>query len=112
VIIALWGEAGYTKSVTIFLQEAIMTEQEFEVYMNREITQKEIDERLADIRRIHAEISKAEQEDPLPDDFIDYCKGRKFRQVPFTLAFSKIWAILARRRWGAACHRGNGFSPT
>jgi hypothetical protein len=49
--------------------------------MKRKITQEEIDERLADIRRIHAEIHQAELEDPLPDDFIDYVKGRKFRQA-------------------------------
>jgi hypothetical protein len=50
-------------------------------HMKREITQEEINERLADIRRIGEEIHKAELEDPLPDDFIEYVKGRKFRQV-------------------------------
>jgi hypothetical protein len=55
-----------------------MTEAEFEAYMKHEFTQEEVAERVADIKRIHAEIHKAEMEDPLPDDFIDYCKGRKF----------------------------------
>jgi hypothetical protein len=49
--------------------------------MKRVITREEIDERLADIKRIHAELRKADLEDPLPDDFIEYVKGRKFRQA-------------------------------
>jgi hypothetical protein len=55
-----------------------MTEAEFEAYMKHEFTQEEHDERMADIMRIGEEIHQAELEDPLPDDFIDYCKGRKF----------------------------------
>jgi hypothetical protein len=54
-----------------------MTDAEFEAYRNRVITQQEHDEIMADIRRIHEEIRLANLEDPLPDDFIDYCKGRK-----------------------------------
>ncbi|MDR3312013.1 MAG: hypothetical protein LBS64_02645 [Spirochaetaceae bacterium] len=55
-----------------------MTDAEFEVYRNRVITQQEHDEIMADIRRIGEEIHQVALEDPLPDDFIDYCKGRKF----------------------------------
>jgi hypothetical protein len=58
-----------------------MTEAEFEAYMKHEFTREENDERVADFRRICAEIHKAEMEDPLPDDFIEYVKGRKFRQA-------------------------------
>jgi hypothetical protein len=68
---------GYTVGVTVFLPEVIMTEAEFEAYMKHEFTKEEVAERVADIRRIHEEIRKAELEDPLPDDFIDYVKGRK-----------------------------------
>ncbi|MDR3302298.1 MAG: hypothetical protein LBT01_07210 [Spirochaetaceae bacterium] len=50
-----------------------------EEYLKHEFTPEETAERVADIRRIHAEIHQAELEDPLPDDFIEYCKGRKFR---------------------------------
>jgi hypothetical protein len=49
--------------------------------LKREITQEEADERLAGFRRLCDEIHKAEMEDPLPDDFIEYVKGRKFRQM-------------------------------
>jgi hypothetical protein len=54
-----------------------MTEAEFEAYMKREITQEEIDERVAWYRKWCEELDKANAESPLPDDFIDYCKGRK-----------------------------------
>jgi hypothetical protein len=49
--------------------------------LKHEFTQEEHDERVADIRRIHAEIRQAALEDPLPEDFIEYVKGRKFRQA-------------------------------
>jgi hypothetical protein len=52
-----------------------------EEYLKRVITQEEHDEIMADIRRIGEEIHQAELEDPLPDDFIEYVKGRKFRQA-------------------------------
>jgi hypothetical protein len=55
-----------------------MTEAEFEAYMKHEFTQEEHDERVADFRRISAEIHQAALEDPLPDDIMDYVKGRKF----------------------------------
>jgi hypothetical protein len=58
-----------------------MTEAEFETWRNREITQEEIDERLAHLRWVCDEFDKANAESPLPDDFIDYVKGRKFRQA-------------------------------
>jgi hypothetical protein len=45
--------------------------------LKREITQEEADERLAHFRWVCEEIHKAEMEDPLPDDFIEYVKGRK-----------------------------------
>jgi hypothetical protein len=48
-----------------------------EEYLKHEFTQEEHDERVADIRRIHAEIHQDELENPLPDDFIEYVKGRK-----------------------------------
>jgi hypothetical protein len=63
------------------LQEADMKSVNMEEDLKREITQEEVDERLADIKRIHAELRKANEESPLPDDFIEYVKGRKFRQV-------------------------------
>jgi hypothetical protein len=53
-----------------------------EEYLKREITQEEIDKRVAHFDWVCAELDKANAESPLPDDFIDYCKGRKFfRQV-------------------------------
>jgi hypothetical protein len=57
-----------------------------EEYLKREITDEEHDEIMADIRRIHAEIHQAELEDPLPDDFIEYCKGRKFRPTDVSVS--------------------------
>jgi hypothetical protein len=58
-----------------------MTEAEFEAYLKREITQEEIDERVAWHKRWCKKVDKHNAESPLPDDFIDYCKGRKFRQT-------------------------------
>jgi hypothetical protein len=58
-----------------------MTEDEFQAYLKHEFTQEERAERVADIKRIGEEIHQAALEDPLPDDFIDYVKGRKFRQA-------------------------------
>jgi hypothetical protein len=55
-----------------------MTEAEFEAYMKREITDEERDARLAHFDLVHEELDKTNAESPLPDDFIDYCKGRKF----------------------------------
>jgi hypothetical protein len=52
-----------------------------EEYLKHEFTQEEHDERVADMRRIGEEIRQAALEDPLPDDFIEYVKGRKFRQA-------------------------------
>jgi hypothetical protein len=52
-----------------------------EEYLKREVTQEEHDEMMADIRRIGEEIRLAELEDPLPDDFIEYVKGRKTKLV-------------------------------
>jgi hypothetical protein len=52
-----------------------------EEYLKREITQEEHDEIMTDIRRIGEEIRLAELEDPLPDDFIEYVKGRKTKLV-------------------------------
>jgi hypothetical protein len=58
-----------------------MTEAEFKAYMKHEFTQEEVDERRADLDRIWEELKIANEESPLPDDFIDYVKGRKFRPV-------------------------------
>jgi hypothetical protein len=44
----------------------------------RPLTKAEIAERVAAIKEITASIRKAAKESPLPEDFIDYCKGRKF----------------------------------
>jgi hypothetical protein len=52
-----------------------------EEYLKHEFTQEEVDERVADFRRICADLDKANAESPLPDDFIDYVKGRKFHQT-------------------------------
>jgi hypothetical protein len=49
--------------------------------LKREITQEEIDERVAWNKRWSEELHQANLESPLPDDFIDYVKGRKFRPV-------------------------------
>jgi hypothetical protein len=48
-----------------------------EEYLKHEFTKEEAAERLAGFRRLCEEIHKAEMEDPLPDDFIEYVKGRK-----------------------------------
>jgi hypothetical protein len=55
-----------------------------EEHMKREITQEEHDARMAHFDWVSEEIRKAELEDPLPDDFIDYRKGRKFHQAAKT----------------------------
>jgi hypothetical protein len=49
--------------------------------MKREITQEEINERVAWRKRWNEELAIANAESPLPDDFIEYVKGRKFRQA-------------------------------
>jgi hypothetical protein len=67
----------YTGGI-IILQEAFMTEAEFEVYMKHEFSQEETDERVAWFKQWNEELHQANLESPLPDDFIDYCKGRKF----------------------------------
>ncbi|MDR3284137.1 MAG: hypothetical protein LBS97_03035 [Treponema sp.] len=54
-----------------------MTSVNVEEDLKRVITQEEINERVADFRRISAEIHQDELENPLPDDFIEYVKGRK-----------------------------------
>jgi hypothetical protein len=43
----------------------------------RPLTDEEAAEQVAFFDRITAAIWKSEDEDPLPEDFIDYCKGRK-----------------------------------
>jgi hypothetical protein len=48
-----------------------------EEYLKREITQEEIDERVAWSKRWDEELRQANLEYPLPDDFIEYVKGRK-----------------------------------
>jgi hypothetical protein len=58
-----------------------MTEAEFRAYLKREITQEEIDERVAWNKQWSEKLHQANLESPLPDDFIDYVKGRKFRPV-------------------------------
>jgi hypothetical protein len=50
--------------------------------LKHEFTQEEIAERVAWRKRWNEELAKANEESPLPDDFIDYCKGRKFFQAP------------------------------
>jgi hypothetical protein len=47
-------------------------------HMKREITQEEIDARVAHFRWVCDELDKANEESPLPDDFMEYVKGRKF----------------------------------
>jgi len=46
-------------------------------WRERKRTPEEIAERVARINALFEEIRKHEAEDPLPDDFIEYCKGRK-----------------------------------
>jgi hypothetical protein len=58
-----------------------MTEAEFEAYMKREITQEEINERVAWYKKWGEDMDRANAESPLQDDIIDYCKGRKLRQL-------------------------------
>jgi hypothetical protein len=65
----------------LFLQETIMTSVDVRVHMKREITQEEIDKRVAHMKVWDEELRKANEESPLPDDFIEYVKGRKFRQA-------------------------------
>jgi hypothetical protein len=58
-----------------------MTEDEFQAYLKHEFTQEEIDERVAWNKQWCEDLHQANLESPLPDDFIDYVKGRKFRQA-------------------------------
>jgi hypothetical protein len=44
----------------------------------RKQTPEEIAKRVAALRKVAAQIAEDEKTDPLPDDFIDYCKGRKW----------------------------------
>ncbi|MDR3302297.1 MAG: hypothetical protein LBT01_07205 [Spirochaetaceae bacterium] len=48
-----------------------------EEYLKHEFTAEENAERVAWFRRHCEEIRKAQLEDPLPDDFMEYVKGRK-----------------------------------
>jgi hypothetical protein len=41
-------------------------------------TPEEIAERVAWFNRLSDEIAELQKTDPLPEDFIDYCKGRKW----------------------------------
>jgi hypothetical protein len=50
--------------------------------VKRAYTKKEIDEQIATINKIFAHIDKITEKEPLPDDFIDYVKGRKFMKEP------------------------------
>jgi hypothetical protein len=50
-----------------------------EEHLKREITQEEIDERVAWHKRWCEELHQANLESPLPEDFIDYVEGRTFR---------------------------------
>jgi hypothetical protein len=52
-----------------------------EEYLKHELTQEEIAERVAWHKRWCEKLDKHNEESPLPDDFIDYVKGRKFRQA-------------------------------
>jgi hypothetical protein len=54
-----------------------MTEAEFEAYLKREITREEADERVAWYRQWCKQLEQHNKESPLPDDFIEYVKGRK-----------------------------------
>jgi hypothetical protein len=60
------------------LLEADMKSVNVEEHMKRVVTQEEHDAKMAHFRWVCEEIDKANAESPLPDDFIDYCKGRKF----------------------------------
>jgi hypothetical protein len=62
-------------------KEAYMQSVNVEEYMKREFTQEEADARVAHFDWVCAEFDKANAESPLPDDFIDYVKGRKWKQV-------------------------------
>jgi hypothetical protein len=44
----------------------------------RPLTKAEIADRVAFTKRLSEALWKAADESPLPDDFLDYCKGRKF----------------------------------
>jgi hypothetical protein len=43
----------------------------------RPLTKEEIADRVAFTKRLTASFRKLQKEYPLPDDFLDYCKGRK-----------------------------------
>jgi hypothetical protein len=45
--------------------------------MKREITQEEIDARVAHMKVWDEELRIANEKSPLPDDFMEYVKGRK-----------------------------------
>jgi hypothetical protein len=70
-------ETWYNVGGTIFLPGANMKSVNMEEDLKREITQEEADARLAHFRLVCAELDKANAESPLPDDFIEYVKGRK-----------------------------------
>jgi hypothetical protein len=54
-----------------------MTSVNVEEYLKHEFTQEEHDARMAHFRWACGELDKANEESPLPDDFMEYVKGRK-----------------------------------
>jgi hypothetical protein len=59
------------------MEDIMVKSVDVEEDLKRKLTREEIDEAVADLRRINAEFDKANLEYPLPDDFIEYVKGRK-----------------------------------
>jgi hypothetical protein len=54
-----------------------MTSVNVEEYLKHEFTQEEHEARMAHFRWVCDELDKANAESPLPDDFMEYVKGRK-----------------------------------
>jgi hypothetical protein len=52
-----------------------------EEHMKRVVTKEEHDAKMAHFRWVCEEFDKANAESPLPDDIMDYVKGRKWTQA-------------------------------
>jgi hypothetical protein len=53
--------------------------------MKRPVTQSEIDAKLAWFRDWNRRVDEAARTDPLPDDIMDYCEGKKWKLADGTV---------------------------
>jgi hypothetical protein len=54
-------------------------------YLSHKMTQSEIDAKLAWLRDWGRRVDEANRTDPLPDDIMDYCEGKKWRLADGTV---------------------------